>query len=49
MATASGYPAGDPRAWIAYARSDLLLAEAAPPSGVYLEHLCYHAHPEGTA
>ena len=43
MATASGYPADDPRAWIAYARSDLLLAETTPPSGVYLEHLCYHA------
>ncbi|WP_420456740.1 HEPN domain-containing protein [Rubrivirga sp.] len=34
---------GDPAAWLAYARSDLLLAETEPPSGVYLELLCFHA------
>ena len=31
------------REWIRYATSDLLLAETVPPSGVLLEHLCFHA------
>jgi len=31
------------REWVRYATSDLRLAEAAPPSGVLLEHLCFHA------
>ena len=39
----------DVREWIRHAESDLRLAETAPPSGVLLEHLCFHAHPEGTA
>ena len=30
------------RAWIKHSKSDLRLAEAAP-SGVLLEHLCFHA------
>ena len=31
------------REWVRYATSDLLLAETVPPSGVLLEHLCFHA------
>lgn len=34
---------GSPAEWLRHARSDLALAEAAPPHGVLLEHLCYHA------
>ena len=33
----------DAQEWVRYATSDLRLAEAAPPSGVLLEHLCFHA------
>ena len=33
----------DVREWIRHAESDLRLAETAPPSGVILEHLCFHA------
>lgn len=33
----------DAEEWVRYATSDLRLAEAAPPSGVLLEHLCFHA------
>ena len=33
----------DPSEWLRYARSDFALAEAAPPSGVLLVHLCFHA------
>ena len=33
----------DVREWIRHAESDLRLAETAPPSGVLLEHLCFHA------
>ena len=29
--------------WLAYARSDLLLADIDPPEGVMLDALCYHA------
>ncbi len=34
---------GDPGAWLGYARADLLLAETPPPTGVFLELLCFHA------
>jgi HEPN domain-containing protein len=34
---------GSPADWLRYARSDLILAETAPPSGVLLEALCFHA------
>ena len=33
----------DAREWVRYATSDLLIAETPPPSGVLLEHLCFHA------
>ena len=33
----------DAREWVRYATSDLLIAETVPPSGVLLEHLCFHA------
>ena len=33
----------DVREWIRHAKSDLRLAETSPPSGVLLEHLCFHA------
>ena len=33
----------DAREWVRYATSDLLLAETVPPSGVLLEHPCFHA------
>jgi HEPN domain-containing protein/predicted nucleotidyltransferase len=35
--------AGSPTAWLRHARADLSLAEAAPPDGVVLELLCFHA------
>ena len=32
-----------PAEWLRYARADLLLAEIEPPTGVFLELLCFHA------
>ena len=43
MATAPHHDAGSPAAWVRYATADLRLAEAAPPEGVLLEFLCFHA------
>ena len=34
---------GDPAAWLRHARADLALAAAAPPEGILLELLAYHA------
>lgn len=34
---------GSPADWLRHARSDFILAESAPPSGVLLEALCFHA------
>ncbi len=31
------------RDWLRYVESDLQIAEMVPPSGVLLEHLCFHA------
>jgi len=35
--------AGSPIAWLRHAQSDLALARVAPPPGVLLEVLCFHA------
>ena len=43
MLRSSDHDSTDPMAWVNYARSDLALASMDPPSGVYLELLCYHA------
>ncbi|MDT0632151.1 HEPN domain-containing protein [Rubrivirga litoralis] len=43
MPSSSHSDSSDPRSWLGYAHADLLLAESAPPSGVYLELLCFHA------
>ena len=34
---------GSPEQWLAYARSDLILARREPEPGVLLETLCFHA------
>ncbi len=34
---------GSPVSWLRYARADLILAETAPPTGVFLDLLCFHA------
>lgn len=34
---------GSPSEWLRHARSDLILAESVPPTGVLLEALCFHA------
>lgn len=34
---------GSPADWLRIARADLALASMVPPSGVLLEHLCFHA------
>lgn len=34
---------GDPDAWLVYARADLAFAEIAPPAGVFLELMGFHA------
>ena len=34
---------GSPKQWLAFARSDLILAQGEPEPGVLLESLCFHA------
>ncbi len=43
MPPSSHTNAGNPVSWVRYAQGDLRLAEADPPTGVYLELLCFHA------
>ena len=43
MQRSSSEDSTNPMAWVDHAKADLILASMEPPSGVFLELLCYHA------